>query len=635
MNRLEGTANAKEGRGMKKTILYFAFAAMAVLLGSLAFAEGCSLDVSGNAKVTPLDARLILEKIAGECPVSIRKGCDEICCDVDGDNDCDGDDADLVMARYMESTDETPSAVSLQADYLAKQYRAQQTLVDMVGRMRQYQSESGKLAETAGDLGVTFKQEALFEYQIHDGNPGTGEYQIIATSKAPGIAGNGADDEIWTVDQERRFTRLTAAISEGPRASCLHCYWDTRDMIDTMEQIADRQIGYHTEFNRFAENMVELGWTPPYYDKYSYSVIADDLTFLVTASSKAPGVMEGGAGDDVWTVDELSAIRRPIDACHCCDGRCPTEADVFLIDQIPGEPCFRGIWWQGYAKETLQKIAKNQKAYFAEFDSYTSDLQYWWDAVPFYQRYDYTVEADATSFLARATIFQPEVVDMDEWTIDQNGVLTHVQDFTTLCPGLTVQEINSEGILCDSLGEASPCHPPDEGLIPRVSVTESEMTLNLSLAPPNNLGAFGFEVLFNPEVLRFSSSSPDSLAQSMDAFEVRESEPGRLRLGGYAMNFIPKGESGPLASLFFQVLTDGPLELDFINLTDHMNPWAERQISIPALSERNDLAEAIRILKILAGLTVDRDLYAPDVDGDAVKGLPEVVYLLQTVSNIR
>lgn len=620
---------------MKTSMIWLAVITLWISAPTAVSAAECSLDVSGDAKVTPLDARLILEKIAGECPVSIRKGCEEICCDVDGDSDCDEDDADLVLTRYLESTDATPLPVSMEADYLAKQYRAHQTLVDMVGRMRQHQTESGTLAETAEDLGITFKQDALFEYHIHDRNPESGEYQITATSKAPGLAGNGAGDEIWTVDHERRFTQSSAAISEGPEASCLPCYWDTRDAIDTMEEIADQQIEYHAEFNRYAENLEELGWSPPIYDKYSYSIVADELTFLASASSKPPGIMGGGAGDDVWTVDEKIGIRRPVDACHCCDGHCPTEPDVFLIDQIPGETCFRGIWWQDYAKETLKKIEKIQKAFFAEFDSYTSDPQYWWDAVPFYQRYDYAVEADKNSFLARATIFQSEIVGLDEWTIDQDGILTHVQDHAALCHSLTVQEIHSETVLCDWLEKNDPCHPPGEGLIPRVSLVGSEMTVDLSLAPPNNLGALGFEVIFNPEILRFSSSSPGSLAQSMDAFEVREPESGKLRIGGYAMDFIPKGESEPLASLSFQILTDDPLELDFINLTDHMNPWAERHISIPALSERNDLAEAIRILKILADLGVDQDLWAPDVDGDGKKGLPEVVYLLQTASNIR
>jgi hypothetical protein len=624
---------------MKTSMIWLAIFSLSVLAPLPVSAAECSLDVSTDAKVTPLDARLILEKIAGECPVSTRKACDEICCDVDGDKDCDGDDASLVLERYMEATDETPSAVSLQADYLAKQYRAQQTLVDMVGRMRQYQSESGNLAETADDLGIAFKQEARFEYQIHGQNAETGEYKITATSKAPGIGGYGAEDEIWMVDQERRFTRSASAIPGGPKASCLPCYWDYLGVIDTLEELADLQTEFQSQNNRYANHFSELGWIPKEFDKYFYTIMADQTTYLITASSKAPGIMGEGAEDDIWTINQEELILQHVEACRCCDGRCPTNLPTNsfdgLLGEIPGQSCHWALARQIYAKETLQRIAQIQNNYFENHNTYTSDYLYWILEIPKFQRYDYTVEAGTDFFLARATYFGWEQFGMDEWTIDDNGILVHVQDYAPLCPGLTIQPIHSEAVLCDSLGKNDPCQQRNKGLVPRLSATQSELTLSLFLAAPNNLGAFGFEVVFNPEVLRFSSSSPESLAQSMDAFEVRETEPGRLRLGGYAMDFIPKGESGPLASLSFQVLTDGPLELDLINLTDHMNPWAERQISIPALSERNDLAEAIRILKILAGLRVDRDLWAPDIDEDGGKGLPEVVFLLQRVADLR
>ncbi|MFW5854681.1 MAG: hypothetical protein ACOCW9_05080, partial [Thermodesulfobacteriota bacterium] len=59
------------------------------------------------------------------------------------------------------------------------------------------------------------------------------------------------------------------------------------------------------------------------------------------------------------------------------------------------------------------------------------------------------------------------------------------------------------------------------------------------------------------------------------------------------------------------------------------------RIAIPAPADRNVLAEAIRILKILAGQMVKEDLYAPDVNQNGKRDLAEVIYLLQRVADLR
>jgi type IV pilus assembly protein PilA len=74
---------------------------------------------------------------------------------------------------------------------------------------------------------------------------------------------------------------------------------------------------------------------------------------------------------------------------------------------------------QSEAKQSLGTIAKNEVAYNAEYDSYTTDLTSIGFATVGTTRYSYDVTAaDATTFTARATAVINS--ENDGWTIDEN-----------------------------------------------------------------------------------------------------------------------------------------------------------------------------------------------------------------------
>jgi len=84
--------------------------------------------------------------------------------------------------------------------------------------------------------------------------------------------------------------------------------------------IAKNQEAYVAEFNTYADSSKKLGFSvkgegSKRYYTYSYSGVTA-TTYLATATSLAPGIKGGGAGDDVWTINEKLALTNTKNACQ-------------------------------------------------------------------------------------------------------------------------------------------------------------------------------------------------------------------------------------------------------------------------------------------------------------------------------
>ena len=98
-------------------------------------------------------------------------------------------------------------------------------------------------------------------------------------------------------------------------------------------------------------------------------------------------------------------------------------------------------------------------------------------------------------------------------------------------------------------------------------------------AAPNNVEAFGFEVLFDPKLLKFEKfDRKDFTLKGYNFFGMNVISPGRLRIGGISSGSatITKNISGDLAELYFKKTGKGEPEFSIIELKDHMNGWASQ-----------------------------------------------------------
>lgn len=102
-----------------------------------------------------------------------------------------------------------------------------------------------------------------------------------------------------------------------------------------------------------------------------------------------------------------------------------------------------------------------------------------------------------------------------------------------------------------------------------------DVTLDSS---PNDVAAFGFEVQYDLNVLRFKGCSAGYLSNGFDFFDGNNVSPGIVRVGGFTAiaGKIIQGESGPLVSLTFEVVGHDDCQIRIAELKDHIKDWSTR-----------------------------------------------------------
>jgi len=143
--------------------------------------------------------------------------------------------------------------------------------------------------------------------------------------------------------------------------------------------------------------------------------------------------------------------------------------------------------------------------------------------------------------------------------------------------------------------------------------TTVEFNLTINHAP-NAVGAFGFEIAFDQEILSYQSYEiGQTFENRFDNIEGNQKEKGILIFGGYSSGQkIEQGESGLLLTLSFKVLKAEKDTIKIQSLIDNFKGWSVKN-----------------------GLFNQESVSLEDIDHDGKLGLAEVVYLLQVMSGFK
>jgi hypothetical protein len=137
-----------------------------------------------------------------------------------------------------------------------------------------------------------------------------------------------------------------------------------------------------------------------------------------------------------------------------------------------------------------------------------------------------------------------------------------------------------------------------------------EFNLKINNAP-NEVGALGFEIVYNPNILSYQSYElGQGFKDRFDIFYGNKKKDGMLIFAGIiADQKIQQGESGLLLTVSFTVLKSDRDTVTLQNLKDHFTGWSVKN-----------------------GLFNQKTLGYEDINNDGNIGLAEVVHLLQIVS---
>jgi len=403
----------------------------------------CTCDVNHDGDITPLDALLLSDKIRGNCPTSLGIPCEDIYSDVNGDGSLNDADVQMIFDRFFGQAGKCAAIPTCDQCWF-KQDKAKQTLMDIASYMYEFYAEHDYYLFSIDKYGISVKNDAYYEYSIHEVENDRASFRIIASSKSPGISGGGKGDDVWTYEfiyvQAVNLIHTVNGCPACPENNCLSCFWNQKSVKKNLTTISINEEAYFSEYDTYTGSLSEIGFSPSVYDKYGYTIAADNKSFLATASSKAPGIMGGGAGDDVWTIDQSLAMNNTANACYDCPA-------------LSGSSC---EYWKE-AKQSLGTIAKNQEAYLSENDSYApcaDDAELLAmlgfavkSANPLYS-YKTETSDNGRAFLATATSKEPGITGNgsgdDIWTINEKLELKHTVNACPACPGITPDTLRSE-----------------------------------------------------------------------------------------------------------------------------------------------------------------------------------------------
>ena len=91
---------------------------------------------------------------------------------------------------------------------------------------------------------------------------------------------------------------------------------------------------------------------------------------------------------------------------------------------------------------------------------------------------------------------------------------------------------------------------------------------------PNSVSSFGFEIMFDPEMLAYKSFEKGSLVEDFDYFNANLVESNIIRCGGAKNNGILRASSGSILFLEFEVKKAEPVtQIKIQSLTDDIKNW--------------------------------------------------------------
>jgi len=308
-----------------------------------------------------------------------------------------------------------------------RQIEAKLSLGTIAKSQEAYLAEYDTYADTLEKIGFRPREENLYHYSLSNVSDST--FLATASSMEPGIMDKGAEDDVWTIDQNRDLNHLVLACPECPKSvnipdstECNICRSLQTQAIHQMSLIRDKLLSFYDNNGYYTESLSEIGYEVNPHDRHTYTISADNSSttksFLITAQSKEPGIMNWGAGDNIWTMNQDGKVEMVLNPCP----NCPRN-EVFF----PGYECKRR---QSEAKQTLWTIKRKQDVYFSENDTYADSIEQLGFQLnnPEESRYQYSISlSDPASYTATATSKAPGIwnggTGDDVWTIDQNLLL--------------------------------------------------------------------------------------------------------------------------------------------------------------------------------------------------------------------
>lgn len=420
---------------------------------------GADCDINGDSRIDETDAQLCLELYLNVCPTSFGDPCSGLPCDINGDGETTPADAQQISWHYLgrESLCEDMTPCN---QCRAKQDQAKDALYIIIMSMETFFAENNYFPSSLGEMGIIIDYTADYTYEIQSSlDPNTFSYQATARSKSPGIMGGGEADDIWISTAAN--STLTVTNEKDGCASCPPASWEP------CERCRDRQIeaklslgtitksqeAYLAEYGTYADTLEKIGFIPRGDHHYQYSLSnVSDSTFLATASSMEPGIMDKGAGDDVWTINPQIELRHVVNACP----ECPIFSTC--------SDCEKN---QEGVKEFLKAIARDQENHMAENDCYADSLEQLGIIPSGYAAryaYQYTKESDR-EYMVTAVSKPPGIMNGgeadDKWSINQNLELNHLRNACSFCMAdgtdcsfcrtLQTRAVNQMGLIRDKL----------------------------------------------------------------------------------------------------------------------------------------------------------------------------------------
>lgn len=96
---------------------------------------------------------------------------------------------------------------------------------------------------------------------------------------------------------------------------------------------------------------------------------------------------------------------------------------------------------------------------------------------------------------------------------------------------------------------------------------------------PSRVRALGFDVIYDPKVLRYSGYAKGELVTNFDMFDASKIKDGLIRAGGFEArdDFIAQGRSGELLRLKFHVTGKGKTGIQLVALKDNISSWGVKE----------------------------------------------------------
>ncbi|MEE4359679.1 MAG: peptidoglycan-binding protein [Desulfococcaceae bacterium] len=242
--------------------------------------------------------------------------------------------------------------LSAKSDSRYKQSEAKQGLGTIAKNQEAYLAENDTYAGNLSDIGFNSKAK-YYDFYIVSADQDT--YKAVARSKAPGISGKGAGDDVWTMDQRLNLKNEPYAPPKPQKKTEANIQSKQSEAKQGLGTISKNQEAYFAESDTYTQDLEKIGFInkSEYYDFYIEH--ADKNTWKAYAKSKAPGIFGKGAGDDVWSLDQNLSLKNEPYAPKPVEKAKASGSTIIKVSDIDLHSVFRRLENAGFQPGPYQE----------------------------------------------------------------------------------------------------------------------------------------------------------------------------------------------------------------------------------------------------------------------------------------